>query len=313
MDTVQVPEVELNSGHKMPAIGFGTGASAASAVPAEQLVQLIVGAIAAGYRHFDTAAIYGTEEVVGRAAAEALGGGLIKSRGELFVTSKLWCTDAHRDLVLPALQETLRKLGLEYVDLYLIHWPIRMSKNSSIHNAEMMNFDVRETWAAMEECCRLGLAKSIGISNFSSAKIAKLLENATIPPAVNQVEMNVGWQQGKLVQFCREKKIHISAWSPLGANAVMENPVLKEIAVNKNKTLAQVALRWIYEQGATPTVRSFNKERIMQNIQIFDWELSDEEVHKIRQIPQHRAGSGKEFVSADGQYKSIEELWDGEI
>ncbi|KAL7139692.1 hypothetical protein ABFS83_09G070600, partial [Erythranthe nasuta] len=165
MDTVQVPEVELNSGHKMPAIGFGTrtGASAASAVPAEQLVQLLIGAIVAGYRHFDTAAIHGTEKIVGRAADEALGGGLIKSRGELFVTSKLW------------------KWGLEYVDLYLIHWPIRMSKNSSIHNAEMMNFDVRETWAAMEECCRLGLAKSIGISNFSSAKIAKLLEGAPIP------------------------------------------------------------------------------------------------------------------------------------
>ncbi|KAI3455128.1 hypothetical protein Pfo_011791 [Paulownia fortunei] len=317
MERVQITEVVLNSGHTMPAIGLGTGASPKPSP--EQLIPLLVDAIAAGYRHIDTAALYGTEESVGRAVAEAVGRGLIKSRDELFITSKLWCTDAHHDLVLPALEETLRKLGLQYVDLYLIHWPVRINKDSN-DSLKMMDFDIKETWEAMEDCCRLGLAKSIGVSNFSTAKLSKLLENATIPPAVNQVEMNVAWQQQKMVQFCKEKMIHVSAWSPLGAygsswgtNAVMESLVLKDIAAAKNKTKAQVALRWIHEQGVIPIVRSFNKERVKENLQILDWELTDEEVSKIQQIPQHRACRGEAYVCPDGQYKSLEELWDGEI
>ncbi|KAL0441831.1 UNVERIFIED_CONTAM: protein REDOX 2 [Sesamum radiatum] len=316
MDKVDLPEVVLNSGHKMPAIGLGTGGSPAPL--AEQLPPLVE-AIAAGYRHFDTAAEYGTEEIVGQAVAEASARGLIKSRDELFITTKLWCTDADHDLVLPALNESLRKLGLQYVDLYLIHWPIRIQKDNT-NSIKTLHFDIKGTWEAMEECCRRGLAKSIGVSNYSCAKLSTLLENATIPPAVNQVELNVAWQQQKLMEFCKDKGIHVCAFSPLGAygfrwgtNAVMESPILKDIAAAKDKTLAQVALRWVREQGATPIVRSSNKERIRQNLQIFDWELTDEEVCRIRQIPQQRACTGKEAVSPDGQYKSLEELWDGEI
>ncbi|KAK6120544.1 hypothetical protein DH2020_045710 [Rehmannia glutinosa] len=348
----------------MPAIGLGTGGSSASS--AEQMIPLLLDAIAAGYRHIDTAALYGTEEFVGRAVAEAVDRGLVKSRDELFITSKLCCTDTHHDLVLPAIQESLRyfeslmiderkeagthdlwldcmseehsqdgssrhwnwwrmifsnrKLGLQYVDLYLIHWPVRIKMDGN-NSMTMMTFDIKETWEAMEDCCRLGLAKSIGVSNFSCAKLSKILEIATIPPAVNQVELNVAWQQRKLVEFCKEKTIHVSAFSPLGAygyfwgtHAVMDSPVLEDIAAAKNKTKAQVALRWIYEQGVSPIVRSFNKERMKENIQIFDWELTDEEVHKIeQQIPQNRACTGKEFVCPDGQYKSLEQLWDGEI
>ncbi|KAL0355000.1 UNVERIFIED_CONTAM: Deoxymugineic acid synthase 1 [Sesamum radiatum] len=172
----------------------------------------------------------------------------------------------------------------------------------------------------MEECCRLGLAKSIGVSNYSCAKLSTLLQNATILPAVNRVELNVAWQQQKLIEFCKDKGIHVCAFSPLGAygfhwgtNAVMDSPILKDIATAKDKTVAQVALRWVREQGAFPIVRSLNKERMRQNLQIFDWELTDEEVRRIRQIPQQRACTWKEVVSPDGQYKSLEELWDGEI
>ncbi|PIN01959.1 Aldo/keto reductase family protein [Handroanthus impetiginosus] len=242
MEKVQIPQVVLNSGQRIPAIGLGTASSPPLTV--EQLTPVLLDAIAAGYRHFDTAALYRTEDGVGRAVAEALDRKMVKSRDELFITSKLWCTDAHHDLVVPALQETLRKLGLQYVDLYLIHWPIRMKMDGT--NSKMMHFDIKETWEAMEHCCRLGLAKSIGVSNFSCAKLSKLLENATIPPAVNQVEMSVGWQQQKMVQFCKEKGIQVSAWSPLGAygspwgtNAVMDSPILKQIAAAKSKTKAQ--------------------------------------------------------------------------
>ncbi|KAK4395518.1 protein REDOX 2 [Sesamum angolense] len=282
MDKVGIPEVVLNSGHKMPAIGLGTGGST---LPLAEQLPLLVEAIAAGYRHFDTATLYGTEEIVGQAVAEALGRGLIKSRDELFITTKLWCTDADHDLVLPAINESLRNLG------------------------------------AMEECYRMGLAKSIGVSNYSCAKLSTLLENATIPPAVNQVEMNVAWQQQKLMEFCKDKGIHVCAFSPLGAygfywgnNAVMESPILKDIAVAKNKTVAQVALRWIRQQGGIPIVRSFNKERMKQNLQIFDWELTDEEVGKIQQIPQLRSCYPTDLVGPHAaQYRSLEELWDGEI
>ncbi|KAL2242847.1 UNVERIFIED_CONTAM: Protein REDOX 2 [Sesamum indicum] len=317
MDSVEIPEVVLNSGHKMPAIGLGTAGSMAPS--AEQLTPLFIEAIAAGYRHIDTAALYRTEEIVGQAVAEALGRGLIKSRDELFITTKLWCTDADHDLVLPALNESLRKLGMQYVDLYLIHWPVRIKKDDS-DSTNTMHFDIRGTWEGMEECCRMGLAKSIGVCNYSCAKLSTLLEYATIPPAVNQVELNVSWQQQKLMEFCKDKGIHVCAFSPLGAygsywgvNAVMESPILKDIAAARNKTPAQVALRWTREQGATPVVRSFNRERMRQNLQIFDWELTDEEVAKMQQIPQQRATTGKDFVSPEGQYKTLEQLWDGEI
>ncbi|KAJ4973653.1 hypothetical protein NE237_006827 [Protea cynaroides] len=217
----------------------------------------------------------------------------------------------------------IRKLGLDYVDLYLIHWPVRMKPGSSIFftKGDLLPFDIRETWEAMEECSRLGLAKSIGVSNFSSKKLSQLLAHATIPPAVNQVELNAAWRQRKLRDFCNENGIKVSACSPLGANgafwgsfAVMKSPILKDIAMAKEKSIAQIALRWIYQVGGIPIVKSFNKERMKENLEIFDWELSNEELDQIEQIPELKGESGEAFVTPEGpSYKSIEELWDGEI
>ncbi|KAL3834194.1 hypothetical protein ACJIZ3_008930 [Penstemon smallii] len=303
MECNKILEVILNSGHRMPLIAMGT--------------------VAIGYRHFDTASIYDTEEPLGKAVAKALELGLINNRDELFITSKLWCTDAHHDLVLPALKETLRKLDLSYVDLYLIHWPVRVTKGSKYLeslNENILPFDINATWKGMEECCELGLAKSIGVSNFSCVKLKKILDQATIPPTVNQVELNISWQQEKLLEFCRANGVHISAWSPLGSHGsywgshkVLESPVLQNIASAKEKSVAQIGLRWIYEQGASMVVKSFNKERMKENIQIFDWKLSTEEVKNIKQIPQCRGSFGEWFVHENGPYKSVEELWDGEI
>uniref|UniRef100_A0A151UHF3 NAD(P)H-dependent oxidoreductase 1 n=1 Tax=Cajanus cajan TaxID=3821 RepID=A0A151UHF3_CAJCA len=301
-------------------LAFGT--AAVPLPPHDELVSVFIAAIEAGYRHFDTATLYGSEDALGLALAHAQRQGLIHNRGEVFVTTKLWCSDAHPGLVLPALKKSLKKLGLEYVDLYLIHFPVRLRHGigGNISKGDVLPFDIKGTWEAMEECSKLGLTKSIGVSNFGARKLSELLQNATITPAVNQVEMNVAWQQRNLRKFCQEKGIHVSAWSPLGANgaswgslAVMESPVLKHIATTTGKTVPQIALRWILEQGVSSVVKSFNKVRMKENLQIFDWKLSESDLVKIKQIPQFRAFLAREFVSEDGPYKSLDDFWDGEI
>ncbi|CAI9113275.1 OLC1v1013848C2 [Oldenlandia corymbosa var. corymbosa] len=318
---VKIPEIMLNSGHKMPVIGFGC--AILPPLPQEEEVTIFIQAMENGYRHFDTASYYGSEEALGEAIAKALEIGLIKDRDELFITSKLWVTDTHYDLVLPAIKTTLSKLRLDYLDLYLVHWPVRVKRDANVNHlleGEVLPFDMHGTWKAMEECCELGLTKSIGLSNFTCEKISKLLQNATIQPAINQVEMNIYWQQRKLLPFCKEKGIVVCAWSPLGAygcfwgtNDIMENKVLQEIAAFKSKTVPQVALRWIYEQGASLVVKSTNKERMKQNLKIFDWELAEEEKEKILHITQRRLGKADGFIVPNGPIKSVEEFWDGDL
>ncbi|CAD5188209.1 unnamed protein product [Musa acuminata subsp. malaccensis] len=315
-----IPEVTLSSGHAMPLVGLGT-ASFPPATP-EAFRTAMMDAIALGYRHFDTASLYGTEERLGEAVADAIGQGLVK-REELFITSKLWCTDAHADRVVAALRQSLGALKLEYLDLYLVHWPISMKPSDTkfpINKDDFLPIDLKAVWEAMEECQRAGLTKSIGVSNFSCKKLERLLSTASIPPAVNQVEMNPIWQQNKLLDYAKNKGIKLCAYSPLGStgtpwgtNEVMECDVLKQIALTKGKSVPQVSLKWLHQQGVGVIVKSFRKERLKENIDIFDWELTAEELQKISQIPQSRGPAGDGFVSANGPYKSLEELWDGEI
>ncbi|KAG5007482.1 hypothetical protein JHK85_026024 [Glycine max] len=294
----KIPHVLLNSGHKMPVIGMGT--SVENRPSNETLASIYVEAIEVGYRHFDTAAVYGTEEAIGLAVANAIEKGLIKSRDEVFITSKPWNTDARRDLIVPALKTTLNTLCATQCCLG--------------------SWGRKGTWKAMEECYKLGLAKSIGICNYGVKKLTKLLEIATFPPAVNQVEMNPSWQQGKLREFCKQKGIHVSAWSALGAykifwgsGAVMENPILQDIAKAKGKTIAQVALRWVYQQGSSAMAKSTNRERMKQNLDIFDFELSEEDLERISQVPQRRQYTGDMWLSENGSCKTLEELWDGDV
>ncbi|KAK6252603.1 hypothetical protein QUC31_014323 [Theobroma cacao] len=317
-----IPECVLaSSGRRMPLLGFGTAAS--PPVGSELTKTAIFQAMELGYRHFDTACLYGTEQPLGEAIAEALSVGLIKCRDELFITSKLWCGDAHGELVLPALQRSLRNLKLEYLDLYLIHWPVSSKPGIyefPIKQEDFLPMDFNLVWKAMEDCQRLRLTKSVGVSNFSCKKLADILAFAKIPPAVNQVELNPLWQQKKLREFCRTNGILLTAYAPLGAkgtiwgsNRVLECELLQEIAKEKGRTVAQICLRWAYEQGISILVKSFNKERMKSNLEIFNWTLSEDEVKKINEIPQSRLCGGEDYISKYGPFRTAEELWDGEI
>ncbi|KDP38187.1 hypothetical protein JCGZ_04830 [Jatropha curcas] len=322
MQSIKIPEKILSSNNPIPLVGFGT-AEYPFGASTETMKDSILHAIKLGYRHFDSAALYQTEQPLGEAISESLQLGIVKSRDEFFITSKLWCCDAHYNRVLPALQNTLRNLKLEYIDLYLIHWPVSLKPGEyelPVKKKDLLPMDFKSVWEAMEECQKLGLAKSIGVSNFSCKKLEILLGTAKIPPAVNQVEMNPLWQQKKLRDFCEKKGIPVSVYSPLGAkgtlwgtNLVMDCELLQEIAKAKGKTLAQVCLRWAYEQGVVVLVKSFNKERMKENLDIFDWQLSQEELEMIDALPQRKGFPGIEFISDEGPYKSFEELWDEDI
>ncbi|CAK9140253.1 unnamed protein product [Ilex paraguariensis] len=309
-----VPEVSLGYCEKaMPVIGMGT--SAYPPPDPETAKSAILESIRAGYRHFDTAFAYGSEKPLGEAIAEALSLGLIKSRDELFITTKLWSSFAERDKVVPVCKLSLQNLQLDYVDMYLIHWPLRLSemmRGAPVPKEIIHPLDIKSVWEAMEECQKLGLTKAIGVSNFSCKKLEELLSIAKIPPAINQVEMNPLWQQKKLREFCKGKGIHITAFSPLGANGtrwgdnrIVECDVLEEIAKAKGKTAAQVSLRWVIEQGVSLVTKSYNKERMRQNLQIFDWSLTEEESDKISQLPQRK---GVTFVSVLGPHDLALEL-----
>ncbi|KAF3338440.1 NAD(P)H-dependent 6'-deoxychalcone synthase-like protein [Carex littledalei] len=305
----KIPKLTLNSGHVMPVVGMGTAEY--PSIP-EKMKSAYLDAIAVGYRHFDTASLYNTEQPLGEAIQEAIKLGLIGSREELFVTSKLWCPDNHPNLVLPAIKSSLKILKTDYLDLYLIHWPVSVKPGPPslpLKREDVVPLDLKGVWQAMEECQRLGLTKSIGVSNFTSKKLEEILSFAKIPPAVDQVEMNISWQQQKLKEYCAKKGICITAYSPLGgqfgANSVLTSDVLKEIATAKGKTAAQIALRWLLEQGVSMVVKSFNKERLQQNLEIFDWELTEEERQKISKIPQKNKISIERLLTKEGSLNSI--------
>ncbi|KAJ1296022.1 hypothetical protein BS78_01G266800 [Paspalum vaginatum] len=324
-----VPTVALSSGKPMPRLALGTASFPLGETGRRPAVrEAVLRALDAGYRHLDTAAVYGTERAIGDAVAEAVRAGALASRDELYITSKLWIADAHPGHVLPALRKTPQNLQMEYVDLYLIHFPVSMRLPDPEVEGEVPQvlvkgnleaMDIRGVWAEMEECQRQGLAKAIGVSNFTCKKLDHLLSFARIIPAANQVEVHPYCRQHKLRAFCREKGIQVCAYSPLGAkgapwanNSVMDCPLLKQIAHERGKTIAQVCIRWVYEQGDCVIVKSFNEMRMRENLDIFDWQLTEEDCLKINTLPESR-GTYDFFVHESGPYKTPEEFWDGEI
>ncbi|KAL6007821.1 hypothetical protein ACLOJK_033323 [Asimina triloba] len=308
----------MSSDAKMPVIGFGTAAYPYNGDTVDEAVTM---GLEVGFRHFDTAKIYGSEAATGRALTAAICSGEVR-REELFVTSKLWGSDHHDPVA--ALRQSLRNLDLEYLDLYLVHWPARFKEWATYAVPYEEDFDVLDmesTWARLERCVDLGLCKAIGVSNFSCTKIDRLLNHASIPPAVNQVEMHPRWRQKKLREFCEERNIHVSAYSPMGGpgnswgtTAVVDNPIIMAIALKHNATPAQVALRWGIEKGASVITKTFRRERMKENLGALDIRLDEEDLVEIDRLEEWKVMRGEFLVNqTTSPYKSIQELWDGEI
>ncbi|XP_066367688.1 aldose reductase isoform X1 [Miscanthus floridulus] len=302
----------LKSGHTIPAVGLGTWRAGSDTAHSVQTA-----ITEAGYRHVDTAAQYRVEKEVGGGLKAAMEGGI--NRKDLFVTSKLWCTELAPDKVRPALQKTLKDLQLDYLDLYLIHWPFRLKDGAHMppEAGEVLEFDMEGVWREMESLVKDGLVKDIGVCNYTVTKLNRLLRSANVPPAVCQMEMHPGWKNDKIFEACKKHGIHVTAYSPLGSSEknLAHDPVVEKIANKLNKTPGQVLIKWALQRGTSVIPKSTKDERIKENIQVFGWEIPEEDFKVLRSIKdEKRVLTGEElFVNkTHGPYKSASEVWDHE-
>lgn len=260
----------LNDGVKIPVVGFGTWQMANN----EHTSEIVEHAIEVGYRHIDTAAVYGNEESVGRGIRRAINRGLVK-REDLFITTKLWNDDQTYDLAKKALDDSLERLDLDYVDLYLIHWPnpVKYRENWQKANAE--------SWRAMEEGQKAGKVRSLGISNFMPRHLKPLLEEANIKPTVNQIYLNPSDMQPEAIAENKKHGILSEAYSPLGTGKIFEIEELGDIAKKYDKTVAQIVLRWSLQHGFLPLPKTKTMSRVSENADLFDFELSEADMERI--------------------------------
>jgi len=258
----------LANGVKMPWLGLGVY----KVEDGQEVVDSVKYAIKAGYKSIDTAKIYENEEGVGQAIKES---GV--SREELFVTSKVWNADQGYDTTLQAFETSLNKLGLEYLDLYLIHWPVQGK--------------YKDTWKALEKLYKDGKIRAIGVSNFQVHHLEDLIADAEVKPMVNQIEFHPLLTQTEVREYCKKKGIQVEAWSPLAQGELLDNEVLTQIAEKHGKSTAQVILRWDLQNEVVTIPKSTKEHRIIQNADVFDFELNAEEVEKINALNQnHRVG-----------------------
>lgn len=257
----------LHNGVKMPWFGLGVF----KVEEGSEVVNSVLAAIKAGYRSIDTAAVYGNEEGVGKAIAEC---GV--SREELFITSKVWNADQGYDETISAFEESLRKLQLDYLDLYLIHWPVP---------AQGKYID---TWKALEELYKDGKIRAIGVSNFKEHHLQDLIDQAEVKPMVNQVEYHPRLTQESLHKFCKKHQIQLEAWSPLMQGQLLDEPMLVEIAQKYNKSTAQIILRWDLQNEVVTIPKSIKPHRIEENANIFDFTLSEDDMKKISSLNQDK-------------------------
>ncbi len=264
--------VTLRNGVKMPWLGLGVF----KVEEGPELVNAVKTAIVKGYRSIDTAAIYGNEEGVGEGIRQGLKeAGL--SREDIFVTSKVWNADLGYEATLAAYETSLQKLGLEYLDLYLIHWPVEGK--------------YKEAWKALETLYKEEKVRAVGVSNFQIHHLEDLMKDGDVKPVINQVEYHPRLTQKELHAFCQKHDIQLEAWSPLMQGELLDNDVLKEIAEKHGKSVAQIILRWDLQNGVVTIPKSTKEHRIVENSSLFDFELDAEDVSKIDGLNQnHRVG-----------------------
>lgn len=268
--------VRLRSGNEMPMIGLGTWE-----LRGDECVESVAKALRIGYRHIDTAAAYDNHAEVRKGIDRS---GL--KREDLFITSKVWYDDLHYDEVLKACDRALAELGTDYLDLYLIHWPNK-------------NVPMEETFGALEKLQKDGKVRDIGVSNFTIAHIRKAVEVSRVPISMNQVEYHVHLNQKDLLAECRKHGIGITAYAPLGRKAVLSEPALEKTASRHGKTPAQVALRWLIQKGIVVIPKASSEEHLRANFQIFDFELSPEEMKMIDEVPTTKRYIAPDFAEFD--------------
>ncbi|CAH1710338.1 unnamed protein product [Aphis gossypii] len=296
-----VKMVKFNNGQQYPILGLGTWQTKPELKESEQteIYNAVKSAIDIGYRHFDCAAFYNNESSIGKAIAEKIKEGVIK-REEIYITSKLWNNKHKPNEVEGALKNSLKLLGLDYLDLYLIHWPVATTEYPTVLDSEGRYIGTDDsyldTWKAMEQCAQLGLTKSIGISNFNIKQVKDILKIATIKPAVNQVENHPYLTQNKLKEVCESNGILLTAYGPLGspyrgANSkglvLLDEPIVKQIADKHKKTNAQVLLRFQVQRGVIVIPKSSNLERQKENFDIWNFEISKEDMDLLQSLNQN--------------------------
>ncbi|XP_028621663.1 prostaglandin-E(2) 9-reductase-like [Grammomys surdaster] len=315
--------VELNDGHHIPVLGFGTFAP--EEVPKSMAMEATKIAIGAGFRHIDSAYFYKNEEEVGLAIRSKIADGTVK-REDIFYTSKLPSTCHRPELVRPCLEQSLKKLQLDYVDLYLIHFPVSMKPDNDLcptyENGKLLfdTVDLRDTWEAMEKCKDAGLAKSIGVSNFNRRQLEMILNKPGLKykPVCNQVECHPYLNQSKLLDYCKSKDIVLVAYGALGtqrckkwieenAPNLLEDPTLCAMAEKHKQTPALISLRYLLQRGIVVIAKSFSEKRIKENIKVFDFQLPAEDMAVLERLNKNYRYATVHITSAHPNYPYSDE------
>lgn len=314
--TENMHTMKFKNGDSFPEIGLGTWLSKPN-----EVYNAVIEAIKCGYRHIDCAYIYGNEKEIGQALQFAFSNGMVK-REDVFITSKLWNSDHAQERVLPAIKKSLKDLQLDYLDLYLIHWPIAFKPGheqafSKDDLASQEEIPVENTWEAMAKLCETGFTRHIGVSNFNIPKINKLIERTGICPEVNQVEMHPYFQQKKLLEFCQENNILVTAYSPLGSRHLVKTdagiqyePVVKEIAAKHNCSETQVLLAWGIKRGTSVIPKSVTPTRISDNLKAKFIELDNEDMKRLEMLDKNQRNSKGLFAVKPGGYYIYESIWE---